>query len=192
MAEQDVAARLADEMQRRGGDGDGLVQFGPSSAFPHGAPAATQLAPEMPVLIDCGCRVAGYTSDITRTIWFGTQPTEEFKKIFNLVHDAQTAAIAAGKPLLTQAQELDHAARQVIATGGYGAQFTHRLGHGFGLDIHEPPYLVDGNETRLEPGMTFTVEPGIYQVGKFGVRIEDDCIMTETGIEVLSRRPAKF
>ena len=92
-----------------------------------------------------------------------------------------------------QSKQTRHdAARQVIVAGGFGAQFTHRLGHGFGLEVHEPPFLVDGNETRLEPGMTFTVEPGIYQVGKFGVRIEDDCIMTETGIEVMSRRPAKF
>lgn len=80
----------------------------------------------------------------------------------------------------------------MIAAAGFGAQFTHRLGHGFGLDVHEPPYLVEGSETRLEPGMLFTVEPGIYQVGKFGVRIEDDCVMTETGIEVLSHRPVKL
>jgi len=191
-SEQDIARFLAAEMARRGGDGDGLVQFGPSSAFPHGAPAETTLAPEMPVLIDCGCRVAGYTSDITRTVWFGDRPSEEFKTIFNLLHDAQTAAIALGRPLLTQGQELDRAARQVIAAAGYGPQFTHRLGHGFGLEVHEPPYLVDGSETRLEPGMTFTIEPGVYQPGKFGVRIEDDCVMTETGIEVLSHRPAKI
>jgi Xaa-Pro dipeptidase len=192
MSELDVARLLAAEMEKRGAEGDGLVQFGPSSAFPHGSPTATTLAPEMPVLIDCGCRVTGYTSDITRTIWFGQQPSEEFKKVFNLVHDAQSAAIALGRPLLTQGQQLDSAARQVITTGGYGKQFTHRLGHGFGLDVHEPPYLVDGSETRLEPGMLFTVEPGIYQEGKFGVRIEDDCVMTETGIEVLSHRPVKF
>lgn len=97
-SEQEVAAHLESEMERRGAAGDGLVQFGPSSAFPHGAPAGAALAPEMPVLIDCGCRVAGYTSDITRTIWFGEQPTDEFKKVFNLVHDAQTAAIALGGP----------------------------------------------------------------------------------------------
>ena len=192
MSEHDVADRLAGEMEQRGAEGGGLVQFGPSSAMPHGSPTSVALAAEMPVLIDCGCRVGGYISDITRTIWFGERPSDEFKTIFNLVHDAQTAAIGLGRPLLTQGQQMDRAARQVITAAGYGAQFTHRLGHGIGLDGHEPPYLVDGSETRLEPGMVFTIEPGIYQPGKFGVRIEDDCIMTETGIEVLSHRPAKF
>jgi Xaa-Pro dipeptidase len=136
--------------------------------------------------------VGGYISDITRTIWFGERPSDEFKTIFNLVHDAQTAAIGLGRPLLTQGQQMDRAARQVITAAGYGAQFTHRLGHGIGLDGHEPPYLAEGSETRLEPGMVFTIEPGIYQTGKFGVRIEDDCIMTETGIEVLSHRASKL
>ena len=191
-SEQAVEQMLEGEMERLGAEGGGLVQFGASSALPHGAPAGTRLAPEMPVLIDCGCRVGGYTSDITRTVWFGTQPSDEFKTIFNLVHDAQSAAIGLGKPLLTQGQEMDRAARQVIAAGGFGAQFTHRLGHGIGLEGHEPPYLVEGSETRLEPGMVFTIEPGIYQAGKFGVRIEDDCVMTETGVEVLSHRPAKL
>ena len=192
MSEQDTARLLAKEMERRGAEGDGLVQFGASSALPHGGPAGATLERESPVLIDCGCRVAGYTSDITRTIWFGEHPTLEFTKVYNLVHDAQTAAIQLGKPLFTPCQEMDRAARRVIAEGGFGPQFTHRLGHGIGLDIHEPPYLVEGNETRLEPGMVFTVEPGIYQPGKFGVRIEDDCVMTESGVVVLSQRPAKL
>jgi Xaa-Pro aminopeptidase len=87
---------------------------------------------------------------------------------------------------------MDRAARRVISEHGFGPLFTHRLGHGIGLDGHEPPYLVEGNDTRLEPGMVFTVEPGIYQAGKFGVRIEDDCVMTEGGVAVLSHRPAKI
>lgn len=191
-SEQEVAEILSAEMRRRGADGGGLVQFGPSSAFPHGAPSATTLEAEMVVLIDCGCRVSGYTSDITRTVWFGEHPSDEFRKVFNLIHDAQTAAITLGRPLLTQCQEMDRAARKVIADGGYGDAFTHRLGHGIGLDEHEPPFLVEGNDQRLEPGMVFTLEPGIYQEGKFGVRIEDDCVMTESGVEVLSHRPAKL
>jgi Xaa-Pro dipeptidase len=192
MAERDVAQLLSREMQQRGAPGSGLVQFGPSSALPHGGPAEPQLERETVVLIDAGCRVGGYDSDITRTIWFGDHPADEFKKVFNLVHDAQTAAIASGKPLDTQCQGLDRVARKVIADGGYGPAFTHRLGHGLGMDGHEMPYLVEGNETRLEQGMVFTLEPGIYQLGKFGVRIEDDCLMTEAGIEVLSHRPAKL
>jgi Xaa-Pro dipeptidase len=179
-------------MSSRGSPGGGLVQFGPSSALPHGGPSAGQLARETVVLIDAGSRVEGYTSDITRTIWFGDAPSEEFKKVYNLVHDAQTAAIETGKPFTTQCQELDRAARKVITNGGYGQYFTHRLGHGMGMDGHEPPYMVEGNETRIEPGMVFTDEPGIYQLNKFGVRIEDDCLMTESGIEVLSHRASKL
>jgi len=192
MSERDVAQLLSREMANRGSPGGGLVQFGPSSALPHGGPSAGKLARETVVLIDAGSRIEGYTSDITRTIWFGDAPSDEFKKVFNLVHDAQTAAMQAGRPLMTQCQEMDRLARKVISDGGYGQYFLHRLGHGMGMDGHEPPYLVEGNETRLEPGMVFTIEPGIYQLGKFGVRIEDDCVMGENGVEVLSHRPAKL
>ncbi len=191
MTERDVAQLLSREMANRGSPGGGLVQFGPSSALPHGGPSAGQLTRETVVLIDAGSRIEGYTSDITRTIWFGDAPSDEFKKVYNLVHDAQTAAISAGKPLVTMCQEMDRLARGVITAGGYGQFFLHRLGHGMGMDGHEPPYLVEGNETRLEPGMVFTIEPGIYQLGKWGVRIEDDCVMGENGVEVLSHRPAK-
>src|SRR5207253_3116073 len=157
--------------------------------FVNGAPVTERLriikAPEEIVLIRRAI-------DITRTIWLGDSPSDEFKKVFNLVHDAQTAAIQLGRPLYTPCQEMDRAARKVISDGGYGPSFTHRLGHGLGMDGHEVPYLVEGNETRLEPGMVFTVEPGIYQLGRFGVRIEDDCVMTDRGVEVLSHRPAKL
>jgi Xaa-Pro dipeptidase len=190
MTEREVSQILSREMASRGSPGGGLVQFGPSSALPHGGPSAGRLARETVVLIDAGSRVEGYTSDITRTIWFGDAPSEEFKKVYNLVHDAQTAAMQGGRPRATQCQEMDRLARKVITDGGYGQFFTHRLGHGMGMDGHEVPYLVEGNETRLEPGMVFTIEPGIYQLGKWGVRIEDDCVMGENGVEVLSHRPA--
>ncbi len=192
MTERDVARHLSREMQTRGGTGGGLVQFGASSALPHGGPGGTALAPETVVLIDGGCSVNGYTSDITRTIWFGDTPAAEFTTVFNLIHDAQTAAMTLARPLATQCQDLDRAARQRIAAGGYGRYFTHRLGHGMGMDGHEPPYLVEGNETRLEPGMVFTIEPGIYQPELFGVRIEDDCLVTPDGLEVMSRRPERL
>ena len=191
VTEVEVSRVLAGEMERRGAPGGGLVQFGPSSALPHGGPAGPKLMRETVVLIDCGCRVGGYESDITRTIWFGDRPTPEFKRVFNTVHDAQTAAIELGRPG-TPCQEMDRAARKVIRAAGYGEFFTHRLGHGLGMDGHEPAYLVEGNTTPLEPGMVFTDEPGIYQLGKFGVRIEDDCLMTENGVEVLSRRAPKY
>ena len=192
MRERDVATLLSREMASRGSSGGGLVQFGPSSALPHGGPSAGALARETVVLIDAGSRVEGYTSDITRTIWFGDAPADEFKKVFNIVHDAQTAAIENAKPFTTQCQDVDRAARKVITDAGYGQFFTHRLGHGMGMDGHEVPYMVEGNETRLEPAMVFTDEPGIYQLNKFGVRIEDDCVMTDNGVEVLSHRPAKL
>ncbi len=192
MSERDVSALLSREMAGRGSPGGGLVQFGPSSALPHGGPSAGQLTRETVVLIDAGSRVEGYTSDITRTIWFGDAPSDEFKKVYNIVHDAQTAAIENAKPNVTQCQEVDRAARKVIREAGYGQYFTHRLGHGMGMDGHEPPYMVEGNTTRLEPGIVFTDEPGIYQLGKFGVRIEDDCMMTANGVEVLSHRPVKL
>jgi Xaa-Pro dipeptidase len=192
MTERDVAQLLSREMSSRGSSGGGLVQFGPSSALPHGGPSVGKLERETVVLIDAGSRIEGYTSDITRTMWFGDAPSDEFKKVFNLVHDAQSAAMQAGRPLMTQCQEMDRLARKVITDGGYGQFFLHRLGHGMGMDGHEPPYLVEGNETRLEPGMVFTIEPGIYQLGKFGVRIEDDCVMAENGVELLSHRPAKL
>ena len=189
--EVDVSHVLSREMQQRGAPGGGLVQFGPSSALPHGGPSGPKLEREMVVLIDCGCTVGGYQSDITRTIWFGDHPSDEFVKVFNVVHDAQTAAIELGRPG-TPCQDMDRAARRVITAAGYGRFFTHRLGHGLGMDGHEPAYLVEGNRTPLEPGMVFTDEPGIYQLGKFGVRIEDDCTMTEHGVEVLSRRADKL
>ncbi len=192
LTEQEVVERLSDAMRSRGAAGGGLVQFGPSSALPHSHPGGLRLEREMVVLIDAGSPVQGYASDITRTIWWGDSPSEEFKKVFNTVHDAQTAAMQLGKPFTTRCQEMDRTARKVIADAGYGEFFTHRLGHGMGMDGHEVPYLVEGNETRLEPGMVFTIEPGIYQPGKFGVRIEDDCLMTDTGLEVLSHRVAKL
>jgi Xaa-Pro aminopeptidase len=179
-------------MQTRGASGGGLVQFGPSSALPHGGPGGVPLAPETVVLIDAGSSVSGYTSDITRTTWFGSTPSDEFRTVFNLVHDAQTAAMELARPFQTRCQDLDRAARARITAGGFGAFFTHRLGHGMGMDGHEAPYLVEGNERRLEPGMVFTIEPGIYQLGKFGVRIEDDCLVTDAGLEVMSVRPAKL
>ena len=192
MSERDVADLLSREMASRGSPGGGLVQFGPSSALPHGGPSAGKLTKETVVLIDAGSRVEGYTSDITRTIWFGDAPSDEFKKVYNIVHDAQTAAVANAKPFTTQCQDVDRAARKVITDAGYGQFFLHRLGHGMGMDGHEPPYMVEGNETRIEPGMVFTDEPGIYQLNKFGVRIEDDCVMTENGPEFLSQRAAKL
>jgi Xaa-Pro dipeptidase len=190
MSEQDVSAILVQEFARLGVRGDGLVQFGPSAALPHGGPGDRALTKGDAVLIDCGCRVRGYTSDVTRTVAFGP-PSDEFRKVYAIVDRAQTAgieALAAGKT----GEEVDLVARKVIEDVGYGAYFTHRLGHGLGMDGHEHPYLVKGNTKPLVAGNVVTVEPGIYLPGKFGVRIEDDYGVKEKGLASLSVRPQEL
>jgi Xaa-Pro dipeptidase len=190
MSEADLERILEEEYARLGVRGGGLVQFGPSAAFPHGAPGSRALSKGDVVLIDSGCRVRGYTSDVTRTVCFG-EPSDELRKVYKTVERAQTAGIEALKAGRA-GQEVDRAARRVIEEAGYGEFFTHRLGHGLGLDGHEPPYLVHGNGTPLEVGNTVTIEPGIYLPGKFGVRIEDDYAVT-TGVPgSLSVRPLEL
>lgn len=170
--------------------GDNVVQFGESSALPHGASGPRTLAAGDAVLIDAWDRPEGYYYDITRSTVFG-KPTEEYRKIWSIVLDAQTAAIEAARPGVP-CFEVDAAARRVIEQAGYGDAFTHRLGHGLGIDVHEPPYMVGHDRTVLEPGMTFTSEPGIYLLGRFGVRIEDDILVTEHGAESLSPRVSRL
>ncbi len=175
--ESDISAAFA---------GENVVQFGPSSAFPHGASGPTPLAKNQAVLIDAWDKPDGYYYDITRSTWFG-QPTDEYRKVWSIVLEAQGAAIERAAPGVP-CSEVDAAARSVIEKAGYGEYFTHRLGHGLGIDVHEPPYMVGHDRTILEPGMTFTSEPGIYLPGRFGVRIEDDVVCTERGAESLSPR----
>jgi Xaa-Pro dipeptidase len=166
--------------------GENVVQFGPSSALPHGASGPRSLSRGEAVLIDAWDKPEGYYYDITRSTFFGP-PTAEYRKIWQIVLDAQTAGIekaAPGVPCF----EVDAAARRVIEKAGYAEYFTHRLGHGLGIDVHEPPYMVGHDKTVLEPGMTFTSEPGIYLPGRFGVRIEDDILVTAQGAESLSPR----
>ncbi len=170
--------------------GENMVQFGPSSALPHGASGSRKLQKGEAILIDAWDKPEGYYYDITRSTFFG-EPTEEYRKIWSIVLEAQTAAIekaAPGVPCF----EVDAAARRVIEKAGYGDFFTHRLGHGLGIDVHEPPYMVGHDRTVLQPGMTFTSEPGIYLPGRFGVRIEDDILCTEKGAESLSPRVARL
>lgn len=188
MTESEVAALLEEELRRLGVRGDGLVQFGPSSALPHGGPGDRKLAAGDVVLIDAGCKVRGYTSDVTRTVCFGA-PGDEVRKVYDAVDRAQRAGIDALQAGAS-GEAVDRAARRVIEDAGYGSYFTHRLGHGLGMDGHEPPYLVRGNTAPLSAGNTVTVEPGIYLPGKFGVRIEDDYAVSESGAPAsLSTRP---
>jgi len=185
--DREVSEAIAADFRRAGYTGYALVQFGALSALPHGHPHGDALREGTVVLIDGGCEVDGYSSDITRTRFFGGEPPPEFKRVFGVVHDAQSAAIERVRPGVA-AQEIDRAARAVIAKAGYGAYFTHRLGHGLGMDGHEPAYMVEGNTQPLEPGFVFTVEPGIYLPDKFGVRIEDDVACGAEGAIVLSHR----
>ena len=170
--------------------GENVVQFGPSSALPHGASTARALGADEAVLIDAWDRPEGYYYDITRSTFFG-KPSDEYRGIWSAVLDAQTAAIEKAAPGVRCA-EVDGAARGVIERAGFGRYFTHRLGHGLGIDVHEPPYMVAHNATVLEPGMVFTSEPGVYILGKFGVRIEDDILVTKNGAESLSPRVARL
>jgi Xaa-Pro dipeptidase len=185
---QDDFARLVSQAHRRlGFEGGAGVQVGPYSANPHGSVTPQTIHEGTILLIDGGCKVEGYSSDISRTFVLG-KPTEKMKQVFVLELAAQTAALKAARPGV-EAQSVDAAARKVIEDGGYGPgykYFTHRVGHGMGMDGHEWPYLVKGNTLKLQPGMTFSDEPGIYIVGEFGVRLEDDMLITDDGAELFT------
>jgi len=170
-----------------GFSGGAEVQVGEYSAFPHGSITPQVIREGTIVLMDGGCKVEGYSSDITRTFVLG-KPSDKMKKVFDIVHRAQTAALKTAHPGM-ECQAVDAVARKVIIDAGYGPEykfFTHRLGHGMGMDGHEWPYLVRGNAAKLEPNMTFSDEPGIYIRGEFGVRLEDDMHITENGAELFT------
>jgi Xaa-Pro dipeptidase len=177
--------RLAHE--RLGFAGEADVQVGEFSAFPHGSVTPQVVHEGTIVLMDGGCAVEGYQSDITRTYVLG-KATDKMKSVFDIVLRAQSAALAAARPGV-ECGSIDAAARKVVTDGGYGPDykyFTHRLGHGMGMDGHEWPYLVRGNTTKLQTNMTTSNEPGIYIRGEFGVRIEDDMHITENGAELFT------
>ena len=167
--------------------GDTSCQTGIYSALPHGSITPQVIKENDIVLIDDGCMVEGYVSDLSRTFVYG-KPTDKMLRVFDVVHQAQAAALAAAKPGV-ECQAVDAAARKVITDAGFGPDyktFTHRVGHGIGMDGHEWTYLVRGNTTKLRPGMTFSDEPGIYLKGEFGVRLEDDMAITEHGAEMMT------
>jgi Xaa-Pro dipeptidase len=165
--------------------GGALVLFGKDAAFPHGTTNPQPLKAGEYVLIDGGCDVHGYSSDITRTGIFGAAPTERQRRIWDVVRAAQEAAFRAARPGV-ECQAVDAAARKVVDDAGFGPGyrcFTHRVGHGIGMDGHEWTYLVRGNATKLEPGMCFSDEPGIYIPEEIGVRHEDVIFITPAGAE---------
>ena len=161
-----------------------MVQIGATTSRPNESGAGERLGRGDAIVIDAGDRVEGYRSDVTRTFCFG-EPPARLREVYAVVRAAELAAIAAARPG-APAEEVDLAARRVIEAAGYGAFFTHRGGHGIGLDFHEIPICVRGNRAPLVPGMVLAAEPGIYLPGEVGVRLEDDILITETGCEVLS------
>ena len=167
-----------------------IVSSGPNSANPHVSPGERRLQPGDLLVVDWGARVDGYISDLTRTFAIG-EVEAGYRKIHQIVREANAAGRAAGKPGVPCAA-VDQAARAVIEKAGYGQYFTHRTGHGIGLEAHEEPYLRSDNTQLLEPGMTYTVEPGIYLPGRNGVRIEDNMVITENGAECLGDMPREL
>jgi Xaa-Pro aminopeptidase len=187
MTQAELAQNVSSEMRKLGYQGGALVLFGESSAYPHGLPKPRSLAENQVVLVDGGLSVHGYQSDMTRTVVFGT-PSDEAHKVFEIVHEAQRQAVGFAGPG-KKCGDVDAVARKVITDAGYGPDFrtfTHRLGHGIGLEGHEWPYLVRGSQIVMQPGMTFSDEPGIYQYGKFGIRLEDILSITERGAEMMT------
>lgn len=182
MTQREVADLVMRGYARMGLRGEASVFFGPSSALPHGSREEQVLREGVGVMIDDGTTVEGYQSDVTRMGVIG-KPPEKLQRAFEIVRHAQDAALAAA----TAGHEcgsVDEAARKVITDAGFGPDykyFSHRLGHGIGMDGHEAPYLVCGNRTILKPGMTFSNEPGIYVVGDYGMRCEDDMVIAESG-----------
>jgi Xaa-Pro aminopeptidase len=161
-----------------------IVAGGPNGAKPHHANSDRAFQSGDLIIMDGGALHDGYASDITRTIALG-EPGPEARRVYDLVMAANAAGRAAARPGAT-GEEIDHAARQVIEAGGYGPQFLHRTGHGLGLEVHEPPFIVVGSRAPLAVGTTFTVEPGIYLPGVGGVRIEDDVVIAGDGAESLT------
>jgi Xaa-Pro dipeptidase len=187
MTQADFADLVAKAHQRLGFEGSAGVQVGPYSALPHGSVTPQAISEGTILLIDGGCKVEGYSSDLSRTFVLG-RATDKMKQVFEIEFRAQTAALQAARPGV-ECQAVDAAARKVIEDAGYGPGyqfFTHRVGHGLGMDGHEWPYLVKGNTLPLAPGMTFSDEPGIYIPGEFGVRLEDDMVITESGAELFT------
>lgn len=187
LTQNEFAALVAAAHTKLGAQGGAGVQVGQYSALPHGSITPQTIREGTILLIDGGCSVEGYTSDISRTFVLG-KATDSMNKVFAIEHRAQSAALSAAKPGVP-CEAVDAAARKVIVDAGYGpdyTHFTHRVGHGLGMDGHEWPYLVRGNTLPLAPGMVFSDEPGIYIRGEFGVRLEDDMFITESGAELFT------
>ncbi|MBK5109112.1 MAG: aminopeptidase P family protein [Anaerolineales bacterium] len=194
ITERELAAELTIQLLRHGSDSQlpfsPIIASGPNSANPHAFPGDRRLQEGDMLIIDWGANVVGYFSDLTRTFSLG-EAEDEMMTIAQIVNQANKAAREKASPGIA-AHTVDQAARQVIEEAGYGQYFIHRTGHGLGLESHEAPYIRDGNPRSLEPGMTFTIEPGIYLPGRGGVRIEDDVVITDQGLHSFSDLPREL
>jgi len=194
MTEKELSSELVVQLLRQGSDPEipfaPIVSSGPNAANPHASPSDRKLQAGDLLVVDWGATYDGYISDLTRTFAVG-EVDDEYKTIHQIVQEANAAGRAAGKPGVPCAN-VDKAGRDVIENAGYGMYFTHRIGHGIGMEGHEEPYMRGDNMQLLEPGMAFTVEPGIYLPNRNGVRIEDNVVITETGADVLSDMPREM
>ncbi len=194
MTEQELAAELVVQLLKHGSEPElpfsPIVSSGPNGANPHASPGSRKLQSGDMLVVDWGAGYDGYISDLTRTFAVG-KADAEFEKIHKIVQEANAAGRAAGRPGAACA-EVDRAARGVIEAAGYGKYFTHRTGHGIGMEGHEDPYMRGDNLQILEPGMAYTVEPGIYLPDRNGVRIEDNMVITQDGAESLSDMPREI
>ncbi len=194
LSEKHIASELTIQLLKHGGDPEmpfaPIVSAGENGANPHASPSDRILKNGDLVVIDWGAFYDGYASDLTRTFAIG-EVDPEYQKIHEIVQAANAAGRAASGPNIT-CGSVDQEARAVISNAGYGKQFTHRVGHGLGMEPHEEPYMFTENTSVLEPGMTFTIEPGIYLTGKAGVRIEDNMVITENGATCLSDFPREL
>lgn len=194
MTEREVASELMMQLFRHGSEPElpfaPIVSSGPNSANPHASPSERKLQVGDLLVVDWGAAYGGYISDLTRTFAVGDVDAE-YSKIHKIVQDANAAGRTAAAPGVP-CSNVDKAARDVIESVGYGKYFTHRTGHGIGMEAHEDPYMRGDNMQLLEPGMAFTVEPGIYLPNRNGVRIEDNVVITETGADVLSDLPREI
>jgi Xaa-Pro dipeptidase len=194
VTEKEIASALMGNLLGAGADADlpfnPIVAVGPNTADPHAVPGSAKVKAGDVVLIDWGARYQGYVADLTRMFAVG-EPSETVRNIVRIVGEANAAGRASAGPGVN-ASSVDDATRSVIVDAGYGERFIHRTGHGIGLEIHESPYIRDDNDFPLAPGMTFTIEPGIYLNGVAGARIEDDMVINADGAESFSTIPREL